>query len=324
VANLHFKYSQPPTHGEAMWNLKEALKTAGWVHQKSSQGTGGGFTNTAGNENDVLTASFKFNAAGAWWVGRSPDPTYRLEICFQRLTTVVYDYLITTTPGAYGSGGLLTPPVGGSGTFVVIGQSGFGGQIFGTTENVYRQKIMAQNASPWGWWMWGHPIGGGVGYTGLFMDPMRSLSYPSEDNYPQVFSAQLANSAAAFKKERLAIEGVGNTNPGPCGHLGAPTTANGFYSWKFVSGMYYRNIIRDIEPGSIGVNPHSGYDDMLPMPYARPAALTSKNGYKGISSLFQWQAVSRNPGDTMSVLSSRDKIVLGDVVADWDGTIPEV
>ena len=76
--------------------------------------------------------------------------------------------------------------------------------------------------------------------------------------------------------------------------------------------------------GGSPVNPHNGKDELFPVVWDRRSALTAPTGYKGVSSLFQWLGTSRSVGDTITKITSKDKIVIGHLIADWDGTLPEV
>jgi hypothetical protein len=77
-------------------------------------------------------------------------------------------------------------------------------------------------------------------------------------------------------------------------------------------------------PSTLNVNPYNTYDDVLPIFYARRLALGNflNTGIKGISSVMNWNAVSRNPGDTLTLVTTNDRIVYGDVNLPWDGSTP--
>jgi hypothetical protein len=68
----------------------------------------------------------------------------------------------------------------------------------------------------------------------------------------------------------------------------------------------------------------TGKVDMLPIFLGRFPNLANPRGCKGISSLFYFHSISALNGDTFSVLSQRDRIVLGDINVPWDGSIPSL
>jgi hypothetical protein len=74
---------------------------------------------------------------------------------------------------------------------------------------------------------------------------------------------------------------------------------------------------------AVGVNPHNSKADLLPVFWGRNSSVIFPAGHKGVSSFFEMCGSAVNPCDTISVDSSMDHIVLGDVVAPWDGTTPE-
>ncbi len=51
---------------------------------------------------------------------------------------------------------------------------------------------------------------------------------------------------------------------------------------------------------------------------------TANTGIKGISSVMRWNGVSRSCGDTLTLVTTNDRIVYGDVNLPWDGSAPVV
>jgi hypothetical protein len=316
--------STPMVGGYGMYDFKELLKTCGWIHQASGNGNSA-FSVTPGNVNDVITLASRFLYTGAWWVGKCPDG--QRHVLFQRGTThltwrIAYSYSAGFTGGVPS---ITVPPTATDAKDVIGNVTPTYYQLF-DTDGLYRLKAMAQDTAPYGFWLFGHTIGlltggyGPFGSTGFFMDPLKSGSYPASDVDPYVFSAWTTNSGCyAYKTNQLSNE-VTTPTQGCWAYLKKGLAGEG---WASVQGLYYRNINRVVIPG-IGTNPANGKDDLLPMIYARPAALSAPVGYKGISSFFQWLSTTRGACETLTKTTARDKIVLGDVVGDWDGTVPEV
>jgi hypothetical protein len=74
-----------PQHAYQMiWTWKEALKEAGWTHFASGTGTGGTFTITPGNVNDLIVTANNLTPNNAWFVLR--DPGARRQIMVHRST----------------------------------------------------------------------------------------------------------------------------------------------------------------------------------------------------------------------------------------------
>ena len=193
--------------------------------------------------------------------------------------------------------------------------------VFGT-DGTYRLKIMVQNTAPYGWWLWTHPTGGGAGSGMLYMDPMKAGSFPAEDVDPYVFGFNNANSAYAYFASVIAAEG---TPPGTgyCGGYLAKGLAG--EAWVNIPGSFPSNSgNRPFYGGGVATNAHNGKDESFALQYIRSAALAAPNGCKGVSSLFRWVGGSRSNGETMNKTTAKDKIVMGHVLADWDGTDPEL
>ena len=110
----------------------------------------------------------------------------------------------------------------------------------------------------------------------------------------------------------------------PFAYLGTPGTTSNYVCCVTqqlcgVAGGSYSSF-----QTSTGTNNFSTKDDIIPAVYARNNSQTSPTGYKGISSLLSWISTSRSTGDTLTIVSTSDYIVLGGFVAPWNGTTPSV
>ena len=78
-------------------------------------------------------------------------------------------------------------------------------------------------------------------------------------------------------------------------------------------------------PAGFVSSAYSGNDELFPIPYARAASLGNVSGWKGISSLFKWNAFNRVGGETVTTgaSGSRDYIVLCEsgALAQWSGEV---
>ena len=70
----------PATHAEAIWNLKETLKDAGWTVTSSGTGTSGTYSAST----DLITTPTILAGVRAWFVIREPSGAGGREWCWQR------------------------------------------------------------------------------------------------------------------------------------------------------------------------------------------------------------------------------------------------
>jgi hypothetical protein len=315
-----FIKTNPASGGEAMAAFKNLLKTCGWTHQASSTGQGGTFTTTPGNANDLITSYYSnFYNNYTWWVGKHTDG--RSILLMNGTSHAVWRIAYSFSAGFTGGTPSATVAPTATDNYDILGGSTSLYYNLFSGDGLQRFKAMAQDSAPYGWWLTAHfPANIGCN-TGLFMDPLVAGSYPAEDTDPYVFGAftvdygNIAYTAGMFGREQAAPQF------GCRGYLKKGLAGEGFVN---IPGMYFRNYTRDVFPATLGSNPVNGKDDFLPIIYARPSALTAPVGYKGVSSLFKYLTVNRSTLSTLSKTTSRDKLVLGDVVVDWDGTTPEI
>lgn len=98
----------------------------------------------------------------------------------------------------------------------------------------------------------------------------------------------------------------------------------GTESFARMQGFIYRMsgglTLNAVNQTGYGTNYVGGYTDILPIITGRASgSLSTPKGIKGTSSLFNWYCTTSKTGDTYQLVSSRDKIVFGDVLAPWNG-----
>jgi hypothetical protein len=317
-----FVKSVPADFATFMYLFKEGLKAAGCIHWSSGSGTGGTFTTTSGNVNDVLTSSEKFARTYAWWQGYWPDGR---QISIQKgndnnVWRVVYSLAATF------AGGSPSATVARTATDqqYVIGDASNYWYLFNYNQPSIRLKAMIQDVAPYGFWLWGHPVGGGVGCVQLFKDPLVAGSYAPTDPDPYIWGGQNISSGTYGNNAYLAHGGLSYyianlLNGGSFGYL------NGI--WTLIPALVFRDATTTdmINAGKfLPTNPYTGKDEMLPVMYARYTGYATVQGFKGQSTLFRWLGTQRTYGEALTKDSTRDRIVLGHVSAPWDGSIPEV
>jgi hypothetical protein len=325
--SLVFDVNNLPAGGaEAMYSFKELLKAATWIHQASSDGLT--FTTTPGNINDKLTGFGTgvggFNNASAWIVmqqptgGAAPFSGTR-QICLQRTSTgggngdswrIKYSMSAGFTGGSPSA--IRTPSATDEGILWGGGTdaSPTFAQLFGAGE---RWHACADDASPFGFWSASYSAGL-LGKHGFMMDPMLAGTFPIEDVEPYGFYVDWTTAnPGAWDRTRLATETI--------------------RMWYDKGGPFERFVTdaSALVPISattttaipVGVNPHNGQDDLILMPYARRANLAAggPSGHKGFSRWLHWNGVTR-VADTLSVLSSKDHIIIHMSALPWDGSTP--
>lgn len=287
-----------PTSAAAIYALKTLLKAAGWTVPKSSDGltyfpasdgiTGGG-VGAGGYEN-----------ANAWFIVQMPGSTRQFAI--QRLAA--QSWKIKYSPVAGFSGGSPSASAMPSATDEKVALGGgtdsspTGNTWFFIPGTACKYHIAVGDADEgYNFLTMCYANGGGATSQGgiIYLDKMAPNSYPAEDTDPYVFGT-ISNSSTAFLVAQL--QEVGGTTAFSWGQLGP--------DWAKVQG--YGPTV------SIGANPWTAEDDLLPLFWIR-AGLTPV-GYKGISTLFRFGGTARTNRDlnTGSTL-----IYLGNLWLPWDG-----
>jgi hypothetical protein len=200
--------------------------------------------------------------------------------------------------------------------------------VLNATDGSYRNIICASNTSPYVFYMTGFSLGGGKTSTHAFMlDVMQSGSYDSGDLDPAVVYVGYNTSGASTTSPQVGVPfSVTNLATSLATGNGGP------FAWQRrlsafgqICALEYYLTTTLVVPDGLEVNP-GGYDDVFPLLWARPyqSTATTLHGYKGTSTLLQWMGVQRYCGDTMSITTTRDHIVIGDVCLPWDGSVPLV
>lgn len=327
----------PATGAVAIYNLKQRLKAQGWTVPRSSDGT------TYNSSGDQITTG----AAGAggmannsaWFIIQAPAGGR--QFCFQRGTTnvlwrILYSFSAAFTGGSPGATRVSTATdqqfLCGGGTDA----SPTYYTLFGTADGGWRHHIAVDGASPYGWYSVGYPTGGGGVTHGLFMDPLTQTAggaTPDVDAY-----CFYANGRTTENMEGGALIWELTSGQGPAfvgGYLKKGLAGEGWVminalSYYIYSGTASMACIPDasnlVAGTGLGINPHTGLDDIFDILYGRRSGLAAPFGYKGKSTLLKWTGKRRLSGDTLSVASAgaKDYIVIGHVALPWNGSTPSV
>jgi len=296
-----------------------------WTLPKWSDGS-----NVYTDNGATLTSATQLNGSRAWVRLAMPGGSGR-EFVFQRHTSDSSIWRIKYTPtGGFVTGGTgQNTPSATSEVYVAGGSTdaspsfdptgmGYPGGLSNLTNRFY---IGADNAAPSGWYAASIClVQGGIRPMNMwFCDPLLPGSYPSEDTDPYVIASGYNNYATDINWYASSFYSESNSMLAR-GFLGSLASSS-FVPLYIPAGVTYSG--SGWIPWWLGSNPFSAKDDLFRCIWARRNSLTAPTGYKGISSTFSYSTVPRNHLDTMSVSTTRDRFLIGNMWMPWDGSIPQ-
>jgi hypothetical protein len=304
------------TGAQAIYQLKQGLKNAGWTVPRSSDGT---TYNASGDQ--ITSGSSGANGMAnnnAWFVVKSPSVDgYEREFCIQRMSTNLLwriKYAVSSTFSGGSPSATQVPSasdealVHGGGT----DSSPTGSGLF-STDSTYRYHfIYGGLEESYSFYSFGYPLGGGNSNHSFMFDRCSLNTFAPEDLDPFViYSSNTSNLIST---------------------LSGLSTCKCWYK-KNLSGQIFQNVAvsdyvnssgSSLYVGLLGTNAWNGKDDGLPVFYGRNVASGGTPGFKGISRHLYLKCAARSTGDTISVVTSKDKIYLNDLILPWNGTSPLV
>ncbi len=292
----------------AIFLLKELLKSAGWDVPASGTGVAGSYA-----ASDLITTATILNASRAWFRIRAPaSMSPRREFCFQRGSTSQATWWIkVSAEDGFVTGGDTDDMATAADEFNLHGSGTAGTSLFGTAES-YRVSCMAQDASPFAWYLFTCTNGSGAVVTALMFEPLTAGSVNALDQDPALY---YATASQAFQLAHIAASGTG-----PFGwyrkDLSSEATA------RFPAQQYADSGGSTAIPALVGTNSYDDDDNHYPMPYARRSALGTQVGFKGVGTICRWLGTTRADMDTLTQTTTRDLVSVGDCVLPWDGTVP--
>lgn len=271
----------PASGGEALYNLKEMLKGAGWTVNGYSDGTT--FLNNSAGVDGITTGGSGaggFDNAAAWIRLTSPAGN---ELVFQRGSSSEVNAYIKQSPSSgFTSGGGATTTPTASDQIDLFYSNSTGGQLFDTGGTYYMQGG-ADNANGYGFWIATYGFSQNI-RTGFVMEPL--LQTDSSDTAP---GRQNLFYLSAVNSSTYGLSTVSNINGYSVSFLGS--------AWVVVPGNYYKNENNNMFPGEVGSNPYSSTDDRIPIIYAKPnfdgSTYYYPYGYKGQGRLMMWEGITR-------------------------------
>jgi hypothetical protein len=294
----------PASGGEALYNLKEMLKGAGWTVNGYSDGTT--YLNNSAGVDGITTGGSGaggFNNSAAWIRLTSPAGN---ELIFQRgSSNEAYVHIRQSPSSGFGTGGDATNAPTASDQVDLFYSNSTGGQLFDTGGTYYMQGG-ADNSNGYGFWIACYGFSQNI-RVGFVMEPL--LQTDSNDTDP---GKQNLFYLAATGSNAYAIDTISNINVHCASFLGG--------TWTTVPGNYYRTINQTMAPGAVPSNPYSSTDDRFPIIYAKPPGGSPTSypyGYKGQGRLMMWEGITRSCADTKE---SKTRIAFGNISLPWDGT----
>lgn len=311
------------TGSQALYQLKELCKSVGWTVPRSSDGT---TYNSSGDQ--ITSGSSGANGMAnnnAWFVLRSPNiDGYNIEFCFQRGTTnIAWRNKICFNGFTGGSPSATITPTA-TDQFVIFGGGTDSSPSFSnwiTTDSTYRGQIIAGDVND------GYSIYFGYWTNGSGLNPRLLFG----------FDRLIDSSCATNDIFKYCVWSEGNLSD-----ISAISSGSGPASTSGPRTIWRKNFPNNVESYSVcptialfsggfntpgyGTNPWNGKDDAFPVIYGQTGSgATNVNyGFKGISKNLSFVGVSRTSGDTLSVSSTRDRIIIGILVLPWDGSIPTI
>ena len=303
----------------AIFNLKTALKAAGWTVPRSSDGS---TYNAAGDQISVPgTGAGGMANTRAWFVIQEPSGVR--QWCIQRGTGVSptsdENWRIKISGAAGFTGGAPAATVTPSATdqVIILGAGTDAApttaQLMSAAVNGTRQNIgVGGLAERYAWYMLLTNVGLTTTNCLMMHDTLQANGYVSADTDPCVYCV-IANTATVLS----GLQGApGNTARA---YLGAVTTAaNAGMSLP----IYGANANSSAFPGGVSTSPWNGKDVAVPQMWTRPANVAAPQGFKGFSGVLLSGSVQRTNMDTLDVLSTKDRIYVNGYWLPWNGSTP--
>lgn len=332
MTNYYFSASLSPTTGDdAIWYVKETLKTAGWVVVSSSNAT----TFAAG---DILSSSTTLAASNAWFVIKQPlgaTGSYgnvRRELAIQRGTTsrswrIKYSYSASFTGSATAT--VLPNALDEVRTLATADFPTFSFRTtFFAADGGYKLHVAADQDPPYSFYFLTIPNGGGTPNNCLFMDGMLSGTFDPGDADPYVFYTSETSPLSALLSAGTLITCVSAANNASPLCWTRKGQVNQIYGGiGILQYVGYDSGQNSIAQTHAATNAYNSKDDLLPILWYRGANANPNGaaGYKGVSSLMKMPAgVVRSTGDTYSTTASgsKDFIRANGIAFVWNGTDP--
>jgi hypothetical protein len=255
----------------------------------------------------------------AWFRIRSPVGVGSQEFTIQRGTiNLVWRMKRSRTSGFTGGtpGATQTPLA--TDEFIFMGGGTDASPTFATffaADGSYRWNVGADNALPFGFWAGAFPTGGGTPNAGLCLDPLISTEPTDADQF--VFHMGVAGQSP-FTQTPLTNESGSSTTFRTFSQIISSTPGSNYAEFPTVTLNLPSGVV---VPNALPTNAITTKDEAFPLIFLRRAAIATP-GYKGVSTVMRWTGTNRVTGSTLTVTTTRDRIIYGQVSLPWDGSVP--
>lgn len=318
----------PATAAVAIFNLKTLLKAQGWTVPRSSDGTT--YNSTGDQISTGASGANGMDNARAWFVIQAQGATHR-QFCFQRQNTVgvntSYQWRVKYSKTAGFTGGspaaTVTPSAADEQVLLGAGTDAsptFAALFATTADGGFRHNLFADgyNACSFAW-----VNTTGIPTHGFLFEP--TVTPPAADVDPVVIYINGIISASA----NGGVAGTGcfqyesfiRNNTKFFGYIpgGAwSTNMNGLALMASNAGTY-----KLVAPAGMNADADTK-DEAYTVPLANFTTGTNLGDWKGFSTNLAWSSVARATATTLTVSTTRDRVVVCDVSLPWDGSVPTV
>jgi len=334
-----FSTNNSPANGSlAVYLYLATLVAAGWTKTKDSDGTtfsgtGVQITSGASGANGLANTS-------AWFVLQAPAVSgQQRSVCLQRSANntqwrIKYSYAAGFTGGSPSA----TQVPSATDEVILLGGGTDASPSFATAlpaDGGYRFNVCGGDTTIGYsfYWFTFKAADTSTQQMVFMLDVMVPGSFPSADADPAFLYMETNGTAAAFTNLKLPFQSAG-LSQGRCyfGVAGVPTwvsavaliIADGWQPTVYA-------IAGQAEFGgnnSAGTNGWTSKDDVIPVPYGRPKDITPYGpnaatfGWKGFGSLQKYNNNLRSNMDTLSVVGTKDYVMLQGSALPWDGSTP--
>jgi hypothetical protein len=303
----------PATGGLAIYILIATLEAAGWVQMAAGDGTS--LFRFAPFITSGATGANGIGNNSAWTRIQSPDGVR--EYTIQRGTVgtawrIKYSFAGKFTDGAMSA--TVTPSAADQ--VIMMGAGSDASPTYATaymlTDNTYRYEVCADDASPYTFWSASFANGGGTPRAVLLLDKL--TGEPTDGDTYLTYSYYSNSTTGLFATSLLAETASASQQ---CSYATIPAASP--TTLIQMPCATYNNGGNVIVPSNVTTNPITTKDELLPIVFMRRSAIASP-GYKGIATMMKWPGTLRTTGDTMSVSSASDRIIMGEVSLPWNGS----
>lgn len=324
---MNYQFLKIPTmtaaFEEVPYDIKTALKSVGWVVKASGDGLSA-YSSTTDIITSMTSGANGWLNARAWF--RIQSPSGNEEYTFQRTAATTVRAKIshfakftggspsaTVTPSAADEAILLGGGTDASPTsFSASGLTG------------YRHYIGMDADAPYSWYSLvifpGGYTSGTASAIPYFM-AQDGLSQIEPTDASQIFT-MMCGSASLLQTSFATASSYTLSSSGAylCARYPSTNTTSVLpIGWNMV-GL---NASSTAMAGNCSGNIITLKEELLPFGLWRSTSLVSP-AFKGLAATFRLLGANKAPGDTLSVNSTRDKIIIGQFVFPWDGSVPVV